>query len=116
MIRAVKFAKIAAFLVNVSLGTDGANLSHFWRANNLVKFRNFEKCSRIPNDPTLGHPSLKLQLMISSQRGDIIICPRPIFALGCNLSHFGLFRLGSTCFLQSFLGYDDVQETYRETG
>ena len=46
------------------VGTDGANLSHFWKANNLVKFRNFEKYSRVPKDHALGDPSVKLQLMM----------------------------------------------------
>ena len=68
----------------------------------MVKFRNFEKCSRIPEDNALGHPSVKSQLVMSSQRGDMIIRPRPIFELGCDLSHFGLLVLGSTRFLQSF--------------
>ena len=41
-------------IVSPTVGTDGANLSHFWRANNLVEYRNFEKCSRIPKDHALG--------------------------------------------------------------
>ena len=32
----------------------------------------------------------------------MIIYPRPIFEWGCDLSHFGLFVLGFTHFLQSF--------------
>ena len=84
------------------VGTDGSNLSHFWRAKNLVKFRNFKKCSQTPKDHALGHPSVKFQLMMSSQRGDIIICTCPFFDWVSNLSHFGLFVLVSARFLQSF--------------
>ena len=35
----------------------------------------------------------------------MIICPHPISEWGSDLSHFGLFVLGSAHFLQSFLGY-----------
>ena len=94
------------------LGTNGSNLSHFWRANNLVKFRNFEKCSQIPKHHALRHLSMKLQLIMSSQRVDIIILPHPIFLHGCNLSNFGLFVLGSTRFLQFFLGYGSKSILY----
>ena len=34
----------------------GANLSRFLTVTNFVKFRNFEKCFRIPKDHGLGHP------------------------------------------------------------
>ena len=86
------------------LGTDGANLIHFWTVNNLVKFRNFKKWLWIPKYRSLGHPAMKFQLLMSSQRGDMIIFPHPIFFHGINLSHFGLFVLGSTHFLQSIFG------------
>ena len=59
----------------------------------------------ISKDDVSDHPSVKIQLLMSSQRGDMIICPRPNFGLGLNLSHFGLLIPGSTCFLQSFLAY-----------
>ena len=87
------------------VGTDRANLSHFWTANNLVKFSTIKKCSRIPEDHALGRSSVKLQLMISSKRGYMIIFLRPIFDWGYNLSDFGLLGLGYTRFLQSFLGF-----------
>ena len=67
--------------------------------------------SDTPKYHALGHPSVKLQFMMSSLRGNMIICPRPIFEWGCNLSHFGLFVLGSTRFLQSFLGYGSKSKT-----
>ena len=76
-------------------------------------------------DNDLGHPLLKLKLIMSSQRGYIITSKCPIFELGCNLSHFGLFVLGSTRFYIFFwvmgqnqryeLLYEDGQETYSET-
>ena len=74
-------------MVRTTVGTDGANLSHILTVNNLVKFRIIEKYSADV-----------------FTRGDMVICPRPIFESGCNLSHFGLFELGSTLFLQSFFG------------
>ena len=55
------------------LETNGANLSHFWAANNLVKFKNYEKCFWEPKYHALGHPSVKLQLMMSSQSGVMVI-------------------------------------------
>ena len=61
------------------LGTDGANLSHLWRAVNLVKYRNYRKCSQIPKDHALGHSLDKLQLMMLSQWVGIIISLLPIF-------------------------------------
>ena len=47
-------------VISTTVGTEGANLSHFWRFNNLVKFRNIEKCSQIPKYPALGHTLVKL--------------------------------------------------------
>ena len=101
------------------------NLSCFWRANNLVKFRNFKKYLWIPKDNTLDRPSVKLQLIMSSHRGDTSIYLGPIFFHGCNLSHFGIFVLGYTRFYIFFgvmgknqnyeLLYQDVQKIYRET-
>ena len=81
-------------IANNNVGTDEANLSHFWRANNWVKFKNIKKCSQIPKYYALGDPLVKLQLVISPQIRDMIISPRPIFEWGSNLSHFGLFVLG----------------------
>ena len=77
------------------IGTDRANLSKFCSANNLVKFRNVVKCSQRTRDHALGHKSVIYQLMMSSQRGDTIICLHPIFEWGYKLRHFGLFVLGS---------------------
>ena len=88
------------------LGTDGADLSRFLTVNNLVKFSNFETIFRIPKDHAPGHPSVKLKQLVSSQRVVIIIFLRPKFWRGCNLCHFVLLVLGSTRFLQSFLGYE----------
>ena len=84
------------------LGTYGANLSHFWRANDLVKFKNFERFSQPPKYHSLGNPVVIFHMVASLQKGDIIICSRQFFEWGSNLSHFGLFVLGSTHFLQSF--------------
>ena len=89
------------YILRGYVGTNGANLSHFWRANHLVSFRNFETCSYIHKYHALGHPSVKLQLTLSSQIVDIIICPHPIFQHRCYLSLFGLFVLRSTNFVES---------------
>ena len=72
------------------LGTDGANLSRFLKVNNLVELRYFEKCFRRPKCHALGHPWVKLKLLMSSQRWETIIWMNPIFVGGCNLSHFDL--------------------------
>ena len=80
-------------------------MNHFWRANNLVKFWNTEKCSWTPKYHGIGHPSVKVHLVMLSHRGDMIISPHPIFEWGCNLNHFDLFVLGPTHFLLNFLGY-----------
>ena len=66
-------------MVSSDVGTDGPNLSHFLTVNDLVKFRNFKKCFLIPKDDVSVHPSLKLQLLVTSQRGDMINFLRPIF-------------------------------------
>ena len=79
--------------IYVQLGANGANLRQFWRAKYFLKFKNFGKCFRIPKYHALGHPSVKLQLTLSSQIVDIIICPHPIFQHRCYLSLFGLFVL-----------------------
>ena len=63
----------------MELGTNGDNLRHFWRADNLVEFRDFEKFSQVPKYNTLGYSSVKFQIMMSSQRGDIIVFLGPIF-------------------------------------
>ena len=50
-------------------GTNRTNLSHFWRAANLVKNFNIKKCSQISKDHALGNPPVNVQLLMSSQRG-----------------------------------------------
>ena len=71
-----------------SLVTNGANSIHSLTVNNLVKFKNIKNCFRKPKYYALGNPPVKLQMPMSSQSGDIIICPRPIFEKGCNYIYF----------------------------
>ena len=105
MLRYKYFFLTSNVLLRSFVGTNGANLGHFLTVYNLVKFSNVGKCFRIYKYNALDHPSVLLKLVIYSHRGNAIIFPHPIFPHRCNLSHFGLFVLESTCFLQSFLGY-----------
>ena len=76
--------------------------SHFLSVNNLVNFRN--------NKDTFGYlkmtsvtPTIDIIVsdLILEGRNDHI--KTPIFEKVLNCSHFGIFLLGSTCFLHSFL-------------
>ena len=51
----------------------------FGSVTNLVKFRIFKKCFWIPKYHALWYPSVKINLMISSKRGDMIILPQYCF-------------------------------------
>ena len=41
--------------------------------SDLVNFRNFSQFFRIPKDDVSEHPLFKLQMLMSYQRGDMII-------------------------------------------
>ena len=93
-------------LYSHDVGSQGSNLSHFWRAKNLSQVLRISKNAlEIPKYHARGYSLVKIQLMMPAQRWDMIICLRPVFSMGCNLSHFALFVLGSTHLLQIFLGY-----------
>ena len=62
------------------------------RVNNLVKFRNFKKCFRIPKDDVSVHPSVKLNLLMSSQRGYLIIHLRPFLRRDVIIAIFAIFH------------------------
>ena len=59
------------------VGTSETSFGHFLTVINLVSFRNIKKCSQTPKDFVSGHPSVKLQFLVSSQRTDMITCLHP---------------------------------------
>ena len=87
------------------VGTDRANLSHFWTANNLVKFSTIKKCSRIPEDHALGYPLVEFQLMMSTHRRDMIICTAQ-FLKGILFEPLWSFCTSIYTFSKEFWGYE----------
>ena len=84
------------------IGNRVSNLRHIMSANNMVSLRNFKKLLWLSKYDVSDRPPLKLQLLMSPQRGGMVISMRPMLRLGLTLSHFCPFLPEYTSFLHIF--------------